>query len=628
MSVLTTHPPLSDVFLNVVARSRRFISVLLHAGLIVLANLAAFWLRFDGDIPADYWHVAATTLPFVVIVRMALFVPFRLFEGLWKYTSLWDLRNIILGVSTSTVALYAVEKLVAPYPGYPRLIYIIDALLLVLLLSGVRMSRRLHREFTRAGEGRKILIYGAGDAGEMVVRDMRHSPIHGQAVGFVDDDRRKNGARIHGIRVLGGSGDLASILRKTQAEEVLIAIPSASPQQLRNIVRKLEPFKVRISTLPRFWEVAGREVGVAQIRRLRVEDLLAREPVKLDSAVVTQAIGGKRVLVTGAGGSIGSELCMQLSAAGPAELVMLDRYENTLYTADRQVADAHPDLKLHAVIADVTDQARMEQLFVEFAPQVVFHAAAHKHVPLMERQPSEAIKNNVRGTRIVAEAARKYRAERFILISTDKAVKPTSVMGAAKRVAELMVTSMPQDGTRFVVVRFGNVLASNGSVVPLFLQQIGKGGPVTLTHPDMRRYFMLISEAVQLVLHAGAIGDHGSILVLDMGEQLKVADIARDLIRLAGYIPDKDIELTYTGIRPGEKLEEELVAPDEGTEASSVPKIMKVNALTFPMPKLDAEIQRLERAALSGNDDRVVDYLYRIVPSLTLASSPSHLLRA
>ncbi len=594
--------------------------MVLHIVLVVLSNAVAFWLRFDGAVPPAYATLALKFLPWLVVVRIVTFLPFSLFEGLWKYTSLWDLRNILLGVGGSTVAFYIGVAMTGGDVGYPRSVYIIDAILLACLMSGIRLTRRIYGEVVRPQGGRRVLIYGAGDAGEMIVRDMRQNPkFHATPIGFVDDDYRKAGQRIHGVPVLGGRGQLPQLLKKHSPEELLIAIPSASRETLRDIVRALEPFKIRITTLPRLHDMIGTRVDVGQIRQLKVEDLLAREPVGLDYAPIRQFLEGKRVVVTGAGGSIGSELCRQIAAARPASLVLLDHHENGLFHIHNELAKGMGDVELHPVVADITDARRIDQVFDAMRPQVVFHAAAHKHVPLMEDNPCEAVKNNILGTRIVAEAAQKWGVERFVLISTDKAVNPTSVMGATKRVAEMVVESLGRSTTtRFAAVRFGNVLASNGSVVPTFLAQIANGGPVTVTHPEMRRFFMLIPEAVQLVLHAGALSDRAPLFVLEMGEQVKVVDMARDLIRLSGYVPDKDIAIEFTGIRPGEKLFEELTGDGEFAEPSSLPKILRVQT-SAPQRHIglaDA-IARLEALALDGRDAEVLRDLRALVSAST-----------
>jgi FlaA1/EpsC-like NDP-sugar epimerase len=610
----------SAALLDFLLHLRRPIIILVHVGLIIVANVAAFVLRFDGPVPSVFVSMAAQLMPWLIAIRLITFWPFRLFEGLWKYTSLWDLRNIVVAVTVSTTVFVFVTHLVNEGPRYPISIFVIDAVLLVCLMSGIRLTRRMYEELVKPQTGRRVLIYGAGDAGELIVRDMRHNArFQAIPIGFLDDDHRKVGQHIHGVPVLGSRAELAKILKAYAPEELLITMPSASRETLREIVRVVEPHRIRITTLPRLHELIGARVEVEQIRQLKVEDLLARESVGLDYTPVQRFLEGKRVVVTGAGGSIGSELCRQIAAARPSTLVLLERYENGLFHIHNELAKAFSGVALHSAIADVTDARRIDQVFDATQPHVVFHAAAHKHVPLMEENPCEAVKNNVRGTRIVAESSIKFGVERFVLISTDKAVNPTSVMGSTKRVAELMVNGLSRElGTRFATVRFGNVLGSNGSVVPTFLAQIAKGGPVTVTHPDMKRFFMLIPEAVQLVLHAGALPDTAPLFVLDMGEQVKVVDMARDIIRLSGFVPDKDIEITFTGVRAGEKLYEELVGEGESAEPSSLEKIWRVHTSPLrPERDLRQVVARLEEFALDGKKDEVLRELQNILAEFT-----------
>ena len=542
-------------------RLQRPLAVAVQLALVIASNRVAFLLRFDGDVPPfgdeAFWQM----LPWLVAVRAFVFVPFRLYEGVWRYTSLYDLQALVGGIGVSSGLFFLLTQTPLGPPIYPRSVFIVDAVLLMLLLGAVRMSKRLLAELPRRHPGKRVLIFGAGDAGELIVRDMKTSASYGyHPIGFVDDDKSKVGLRIHGVLVVGTRADLPSILRRYRPEEVLLAIPHADPVAIRAVVRALEQFKVPIKTLPALRDMIDGKIALSEIRNLSVEDLLARAPVGLDPAPLKYLIGGRRVMVTGAGGSIGSELCRQITRLKPASLVMFERYENSLHAIRIELEDAHQRFGLHAVVGDVTDPIRVEEVMRQFEPEIVFHAAAHKHVPLMEENPCEAIKNNVRGTRLLAQAAEECGVDRFILISTDKAVNPTSVMGASKRVGELLVRARSAgSGTSFSVVRFGNVLASNGSVVPRFLEQIKKGGPVTITHPEIRRFFMLIPEAVQLVLHAAAQADAGATYVLEMGEQVKLLDMARDLIRLSGFVPESDIAIEFVGLRPGEKLYEELV---------------------------------------------------------------------
>ncbi len=485
---------------------RRALVVLFELVLVLVANYAAFWLRFDGDIPELYFSGWASVVPVVLLLRVVAFVLFNLFQGLWRYTSVWDLRNIIVAVLLSSGAYFAVATFVLDSP-YPRSIPIIDSLLLIFLMGGVRLSRRIYRELGWKGPSATILIYGAGDAGEMVVRDMRNNPSFSKRpIGFVDDNDGKVGTRIHGVQVLGTRSDLPAIMERTRPDEVLVAMPSADDGELRSVVKLLEPFKATIKTLPNLRDVLDGEIEVSQIRSLAFADLLPRIPVGFDQTSVRELIAGQRVMVTGAGGSIGSELCRQVAAMTPEQLLLFERYENSLYAIDQELCSNTVGIDIVPLVGDVSDRDSVASALDEYHPQIVFHAAAHKHVPLMEFRPSEAVKNNVVGTRILAEEAIRTGVERFILISSDKAADPSSVMGATKRVAELIVQNLASAGkTRFSVVRFGNVLGSNGSVVPLFQDQIQNGGPVTVTHPDVRRYFMLIPEAVQLVLQTATL---------------------------------------------------------------------------------------------------------------------------
>lgn len=599
---------------------RRAIVVIIHLLLVAFANYAALWLRFDGAIPSDNWSPWLKALPWVIAIRALIFVPFRLYEGLWRYTSIWDLRNIVFAVTLSSTVAYVFTHGIWQVSGYPRSVYIIDGLLLVTLLGGVRLGRRIYREIVPVAErNKRVIIYGAGNAGEMIVRDLRlNADYDADAIGFLDDNPHKVGQRIHGVPVLGTGRDAIEIIKARDATEVLIAIPSARPESIRRIVRALEASNVHITTLPPLRYLVGGAPSVNQIRALQVEDLLARPAIGLSSKPLSEFVLGKRVLVTGAGGSIGSEICKQLASFHPAHLMALDRYENSLFAVLNEICSRFPDVSVHGAIGDVTDGPRMRAVFSECLPDVVFHAAAHKHVPLMEANPCEAVKNNVRGSRMVALLAREFGVSRFVLISTDKAVNPTSVMGATKHIAELTQREIATTcETRFVTVRFGNVLASNGSVVPTFLDQIQKGGPVTVTHPEMRRFFMLIPEAVQLVLHAAALNEHGHTYVLDMGEQIRLVDMARDLIRLSGYVPDKDIVISFIGLRPGEKLFEELVGDDELSEPSPIDKILRVRTRAPAATAGDFldRVQELERRAEIGDRAGVIEHLRMLVPT-------------
>jgi len=604
---------------HLIVSFRRALAMAIQLAAVVLANIAAFVLRFDGPPPAWAMTACVQMLPWLVVIRAVAFIPFRLHAGLWRYASIYDLRAIVGAVVSSSVLFaFVVRSPFGPGP-YPRSVFITDALLLVLMLGGLRLTRRIYCELSSGGRGRRILIFGAGNAGELIVRDMKVNPDYGYApVGFVDDDQAKVGRRIHGVPVLGTRNDLEDIIEKHKPSEVLIAIPNAEPGAVRTIVRALEPFKLPIKTLPKLTDLIGGKVDVKEIRNLAVEDLLARPPVGLDPHHVKHLIRGRRVMVTGAGGSIGSELCRQIVTLDPAALVMFERYENSLHAIRLELEDRKPSCGLHAVVGDVGDTACISSAMQQYQPEIVFHAAAHKHVPLMEESPCEAIKNNVRGTRLLAQAAEFFGVDRFIFISTDKAVNPTSVMGASKRLAEMAIqTQAIGSGTSFAVVRFGNVLGSNGSVVPRFLEQIRKGGPVTVTHPDMRRFFMLIPEAVQLVLHSASQAESGGIYVLEMGDQVKLVDMARDLIRLAGFVPEVDIQIVFTGLRPGEKLYEELVGVNEAAGPSRIEKIHRVTSRVQPDPDFFTALEAIEKQAAEGDVAAVRASLKRLIPEYT-----------
>jgi FlaA1/EpsC-like NDP-sugar epimerase len=600
----------------VIVRLRRLVLVGVHLAVIVAANRLAFALRFDGTEPA--WAIEAwmQMLPALVLIRGLTFVPFRLYQGMWRYTSVYDLKVIVQAVGVSSVLFAAVACSPFGPPVYPRSIFVIDAILATMAIGGIRISRRLQTECSAQSGGKRLLVLGAGDAGAMVVQEMlARAEYEYRPIGFVDDDPTKVGHCIHGVPVLGTRAELARIVAAQRPDEVLIAMPSADPAVMRTIVRALEHHKLPIKTLPPLRDIIEGKVEARQIRTLRFEDLLARAPVGLDATSVRRLIAGRRVLVTGAGGSIGGELCRQIAEMTPASLVMLDRYENGLHAIRLELNDRQPACACYPIVGDITDSARINAVFTMYRPEIVFHAAAHKHVPLMEESPCEAIKNNVTGTRILAEAAERFAVDRFVLISTDKAVNPSSVMGASKRLAESVVRAQGAgSGTTFTVVRFGNVLGSNGSVVPRFLDQIHRGGPVTVTHPEMRRFFMLIPEAVQLVLHAAAQAG-GATYVLDMGEQVKLVDLARQLITLAGYVPDEDIRITFTGLRPGEKLSEELVGSDEKVQRSQVDKILRVTERTLPRAVAVAAIAAVEQRAVRGDVAGVSQLLATLFPS-------------
>ena len=598
-------------------RYRRILLMVLDVGLIVLANYLAFWLRFDGRILASDYRIFTDMLPWLIVIRGASFMYFRLNEGMWRYVSIWDLKKIFVGVLSGTVIFYGIVVWVIGVTAYPRSVFIIDSILLIGFLVGIRLAVRLFRERKVLSRMKRVLIIGAGDAGAKIVGEMQtHTTSSYKPIGFVDDNPSKLGKRIHGVKVLGSRHDLADLLSTLKPEEVLVALPGVDPAIVREVTTILSPFKLPIKTLPRLQDILEGKVSINQIRPLVIEDLLQRPPVDLNPQPVKRLIEGKRVLVTGAGGSIGSELCRQIVGFSPKTLVLYERHENSLYTIGSELTDHGHNLAIHLVLGDITDIERLNETLEECRPEIIFHAAAHKHVPLMEMNPGEALKNNVLGTRCVAEAAMRFGVGHFVLISTDKAVNPSSVMGATKRAAELVIQAMAQrSSTCFLTVRFGNVLGSNGSVVPRFQEQIRAGGPVTVTHPEVRRYFMSIPEAVGLVLQAATLGEQGAIYLLEMGDQIKLVDLARNLIGLSGHIPEKEIAIEFVGLRPGEKLEEELVGMEENAMPSPLEKILKVGSRTSVDGSFLLKVQEMAVTDNLNDHDAVIKNLQHLIPT-------------
>jgi FlaA1/EpsC-like NDP-sugar epimerase/lipopolysaccharide/colanic/teichoic acid biosynthesis glycosyltransferase len=601
-----------------VMKWRRPMIVALDVGLIVLANYVAFALRYDGEIPDDQFATFQHTLLALVVIRGIAFALFGLNEGLWRYTSVWDLQNIVSAVLTSALVFYGWITWVMAIPSYPRAVFAIDAILLVGFVAGVRLPSRIFSEVTIFQRKKKVLVVGAGDTGERVVREMKNrSEFHCQPIGFVDDRVGLLNQRIHGVRVLGTLGDLPKLVEELKPEMVVVAVRHPTPAFLRDLIKQLEPYEVSIKTLPSQEELLADQSTVSQIRNISVPDLLPRAPVNLAIEATREMVKGKSVMITGAGGSIGSELARQISLLEPSALLLYERHENSLYNIHKELDDKSVSCPIIPVIGDVTDPHRLSWVLDRYRPQILFHAAAHKHVPLVELNPLEAVKNNCIGTRMTAEAASLYGVEQFVHISTDKAVNPSSVMGATKRVAELIIQNIARTSqTRFLLVRFGNVLGSSGSVLLRFQEQIKAGGPVTVTHPEIRRYFMLIPEAVQLVLQAATIGEQGQIYILDMGEQIKVLDIARSLIRLCGFIPDRDIPIRFVGLRAGEKLYEELVGDGEVAVGSSLDKILKVQSTNQPdFRGFSEKLAALEAASHGDEAGVVLERLKEVVPT-------------
>lgn len=614
----TQHEPAMTQFL---LRYRRVLLFAWYLALGAASYFGAFLLRFEGHIPADYYFMLLVTLPVVLAVKGFGIYRYGLPRGLLRYANMEDLMAIVKAATLSTMGI-VVGVLVFHYGrGFPRSIFFIDYILTIALYGATRLAFRFSGEFLQrpaklASPGRRTLIIGAGDAGDMALHAIKKDFVGIlTVVGFLDDDPMKAGMMIHGYPILGTLDDAPRIIKERAITEVIIAITTASKERVREIVDTCASRNVNFQILPTFKEYIDGKLDRQSIRRVRVEDLLGREPIVLDKSVVTNDLDGKCVLVTGAGGSIGSELVRQIATFKPAKLILLDAAETPLFEIDRELAEKAPDVERVCVFANIKHGDVLDQVFRQYQPHRIYHAAAYKHVPLMEAHPVEAVFNNVLGTRSAAEAAVRNKVEKFVMISTDKAVRPTSVMGATKRCAELLVSHMNGRGTRFVTVRFGNVLASTGSVVPIFQKQIAQGGPIKVTHPEVSRFFMTIPEAVELVLQAGAIGEGGEVFILDMGKQIKIADLARSMVELSGLEVGKDIEIEYAGLRPGEKLSEELVAYGEHAEETSIPKVMVHRSA--PNGKSGRtfleELKPLEEAAMACDNARVVKELWAIV---------------
>ncbi|HEX2506452.1 MAG TPA: nucleoside-diphosphate sugar epimerase/dehydratase, partial [Gaiellaceae bacterium] len=563
---------------------RRVWQALVDAGLITLAWWLSFVLRFDRGIPGIYERLLDRTIWIVVPIQVVVLLAFGIYNHWWRYVSIRDIWRIGQAVAVGTLVAVLAVYLVNPVPGLrlPRSIAVMDFLIVLALVAGVRLLARtvVERPTPRAlvARGREVLVVGAGDAGQLILREVLRNPALGYSpIGLVDDNERKRNMRLQGVRVLGTTHDLPWILRDHKVDEVIIATPSAAGETRQRIVETCRDAGVPVKTLPAVHELIAGDVNLArQLREVQVEDVLGREAVELDLGSIGEYITGETVLVTGAGGSIGSELCRQLAALGAGALILVDHAESPLVEVERELVHERGFAATVAVLADIKNRVRMQQVLERHRPAVVFHAAAYKHVPLMEANAVESVRNNVLSTKILAEVASEVGAKRFVLVSTDKAVNPRNVLGQTKSLCEWVVSAAAareQNGTQFISVRFGNVLGSSGSVIPLFKRQIARGGPVTVTHPEMTRYFMTVPEAAQLIVQAGAIGESGAIFVLDMGTPVRILDLAQNMIRLSGKEPERDVPIEFIGVRPGEKLHEDLWGPGEDAVPTSHPKI-------------------------------------------------------
>ena len=570
--------------------------ILIDAIILAFAPIIALLLRFEGTIPAAEFVTFQQCLPWMVLVTLAIFYFYGMYHRIWHYARIRDLIAIIGAVTLSQAVIFIITVMAAI--PVPRSVIILTWLLTICAVGVSRLMYKVNLDMVTESKGHKdnLLIVGAGDAGAMLVRELeQNANATTTIIGFVDDDEKKQKSRLAGFPVLGSVNELPQVVKANKIDEIVIAIPSADGDTIRHIDSQCRKTGAKVRIMPGIYGMVSDGVNMGAMREIRLEDLLRRDPIHLDFAKITNYIAGKTVLITGAGGSIGSEISRQISRVGAKDIILLGRGENSIYEIHQELIRKFPEQNYHTVIANITDRARMERIFKKFQPQVVFHAAAHKHVPLMEIQPEEAIRNNVFGTKNVAELADQNHAEIFVLISTDKAVNPTSVMGATKRTAELVLQEINQHSqTKFVTVRFGNVLGSRGSVVPLFEKQIAAGGPVTVTHKDMTRFFMTIPEAVQLVLQAGSQAEGGEVFLFDMGKPVKIKDMAEDLIRLHGLTPGEDIKITYTGLRPGEKLYEELLTSEEGTTSTKHKKIFKAQIQPLDEADLKQSLQTLK----------------------------------
>lgn len=578
------------------------------AVLIAVSVYLSYLLRFDFKVRPEF----ANTLPYVMSVYIALilvgFYSFKIYKRIWQYASIGDIIAILKGALVGSIAFFVIHQYLYHYMNsgwvVPRSIYLLTTMISFITVGASRFLWRLIRDnyIKIQPHHRRSLIVGAGEVGVMVVRELKHSPNSEMyPIAFIDDDLQKQNYEVLGIPVVGTRADIKKTVKQHKIDDIIIAIPTASKADLADIVNLCKKTGCQIKVVPRVYDLINGKISLNMIRDVSVEDLLGREPVKVDLNEIADYLCNQVVLVTGAGGSIGSELCRQIAAYNPKQMLLLGRGENSIYNIELEIQKKYPEVLIEPIIADIQHKPRLNEIFERYRPQVVFHAAAHKHVPLMEKNPIEAIKNNIIGTYHVADCAHRHGTNRMVMISTDKAVNPTNVMGASKRIAEMIVQTFNQvSQTKFSAVRFGNVLGSRGSVVPLFKKQIEEGGPVTVTHPDMTRYFMTIPEAVQLVIQAGVMADAGEVFVLDMGQPVKIADLARDLIQLSGLEPNKDIKIEYTGIRPGEKLFEELLTSEEGMKGTKHNRIFIGKSSLLEYERMMKMIRNFESLAIQN----------------------------
>jgi len=611
-----------------------YLMIFSDALIFVFSIVASYLFRFEFSLSPIYIQQIKTVLLWIVPLKIIVFLFSGIYRGMWRYTSIGDFWLLARACLLSTLLILAIILYMSGFKGYSRAIFIIDGVLTFLLIGGKLMAIRsyfagfanpkIREELFPKVTYKKVLIVGAGAAGEKILREIfENNQLHYRVIGFIDDDPQKQGRSIHGVPVLGNLGIITSILEHEDVKEILIAIPSANGDQIRNIVETCKDCNVSYKILPGMGELIDGRVSIKILRDISYEDLLGRPPVQLDVSGIRGYLDGKTVLITGCGGSIGSELCRQVIKYQPGYLILLDASEMNLFNIQMELQNERYFHKCEAILGQVQNEHLMEDIFKKYKPQVVFHAAAYKHVPMLEKNPWEAVFNNIIGSRIAIEISIKYHVERFVLVSTDKAVRPTNVMGASKRVTELIMQSLQGNSTLLMAVRFGNVIGSSGSVIPVFRRQIEKGGPVTVTHPEVNRYFMTIPESTQLILQAAAMGEGGEVFVLKMGTPVKIADMARDLIRLSGKEPDVDIKIIYTGLRDGEKLYEELITEGEDILPTGHGEIMVLRSnrhadeasyLQEIRAKLESDIDELIKYSLLHDTKTIKKKFKEIVP--------------
>jgi FlaA1/EpsC-like NDP-sugar epimerase len=618
-----------------IIRSKNFYLILFgDACLVVAAYFLAYLLRFEGVIPQTEWVSFKISAPYFLVLKLIVFFVFGLYKGMWRYTGLVDLLSVLKASAASSGIIMAFILFAYRFQGFPRSIFILDWILTFFFIGGLRVVLRMFlaekekggsalRHMFHLGNGKipvkrkkRLLIIGAGNTGEKMLREiMDNSRLNYWVIGFLDDDLKKKGMKIHGVPVLGPVAKIHKLAFRAEMDEVLIAVPSASTKQMRKIVQACEATGLKTRTTPGIGELIDGKISFKNIREVSYEDILGRDPVNLDTKRIGEYLTGKAVLVTGAGGSIGSELCRQIAKFNPGNLIIFDKTENSLFHIEMEFRQKFQNITITPILGNLQHWVFLEKLFLAHKPHVVFHAAAFKHVPIVEMNPWEAIFNNIVGTKNLVEASHRFGVERFIMVSTDKAVRPSSVMGATKRVAE-MVTGCygASNSTRFLSVRFGNVIGSEGSVVHLFKRQIERFGPVTITHREMTRYFMTIPEACKLILQAGALGEGGEIFILDMGTPIKIVDMARDLIRRSGFKPDVDIEIKEIGLRPGEKLHEELITEGEGIVRTPHEKIFVLRGSHCDQTWLNQKLEDLVHLAWEQDAAGIKSKLKEIIP--------------